>query len=199
MFKKILSLVGPLGVVATALVAWVAFRNLIWYPIVNVGGGAVVNVDTLVTGIREASTLKPYKVIASGFGEAARTNDNGKVAKLTYQYNGLVEFSVDLKSMSVSTNDAGFVVELSNPVAENPIALPLRGALLWKTDIQFGMGEWEERFRKEFGMIEAAAISNDACKVENFQKARDQTERILRFVFSPVVSDPEKEVQFHWR
>ena len=189
---------GPFGCVVAALALVLVVSNLVFS---TDGGGMFEPVegsaDTIVTGIRKMSALKPYKVITAGFGTEMRTEGEA-TAVLDYQYKGMAEYFVDLSKMEVVADGKDSKVILPAPVLGEPVLLPLPTNRLWHVDAPWKMREWKDKFRLEKHKIMDRQMRQNIDTSENREKAKEQTERILRSMFLPTGID-ESKIKFEWR
>lgn len=184
---------GPLGSIVAVLVFVLVIHRLVM-PVVTNGSAVEVSADTIIMGIQRVAKLKPYKVITAGFDTEIRQDGKAK-AELYYQYKGMVEFVVDLSKMKVSIDDDTVKVCLMLPSISNPYMLPMPTNRLWHVKAS---GKMSEQFRQERGKIMSLRMSKDANTPENLEKAKEQTERILRSLFLPIGID-ESKIKFEWR
>jgi hypothetical protein len=190
--RKIVLWLGPLGCVTLCVVGFLILQKMI---VVFKKPPVAVSIDTMITSIKKMNLLKPYRVIAAGFSEERSADGN---AVLKYQYKGMAEYSVDLSTIECVESADSLELTLSMPRLEKPIMLNLPNPRLWKVDASIlRSGKWDEWFRQEEGRIIANRIRADVDTDENRQKAKQQTETTLRYMFSPLVTDVSK-VKFKW-
>ena len=196
--KKIILWLGLIGCV----MLWViGLRNMIG-GFQNMIGGfgprTIVSIDTLITGVKKMNLLKPYRVVTAGFANEYASDGNEK-AELVYQYKGMAEYSVDLSTVKCIKNNNDLELELCEPVLEKPIMLNLPNPMLWDVTNYpaFKKTKWEEWFKREEGRIVANRIRTDVDTEENREKAKEQTEVTLRYMFSPLIEDVSK-IKFKW-
>ena len=197
--KKICVWLGPLGIVVFGVVLALFLRDIkrsfshVLRPTLE------QSIDTMIVGLKETKCLKPYKVITGGFAEECRTEDGKGKATLTYQYKGMAEYSVDLSSLKCVQNEGVIEMILRTPVLEMPIMLKLPVPRLFEVQASpfFRKGYWEEKFRRAEGELVAKRIRSDVDTPENLNKAKDQTEKILRYMLASVLQDG-MELRFVW-
>jgi hypothetical protein len=184
---------GPLGCIVAVLAIIFVIPRFVMRAVFE-RSSVGVSVETTIKGMQKVSKLKPYKVITAGFATEIR-QDGNETAKLDYQYKGMVEFVVDLSKMKISIDGDTVKVSLNRPTLSNPFMLPMPTNSLWLVEASRKMGE---RFLKEWGQIMSRRIRQDADTLENREKAKAQTERILRSMFLPTGID-ESKIKFEWR
>lgn len=200
--KMIIHWLGPLGSV-TLCVLIILLMHLAIKNIGNMLGGVFdpklsYSIDTSIVGIKEVNLLKPYRVITAGFSEAKYAIGD-KEAVLKYQYKGMAEYSVDLSTLKCVKNDGNLELELCEPVLEKPIMINIPDPRMWDVTAPFGKsGVCNEWFRNEEGKIIDKQIRADVDTEENCQKAKQQTEDILRYLLLPHIQDASR-IQFRWR
>ena len=197
--KKICVWLGPLGIVVFGVVLVLFLRDIkrsfshVLRPTLG------QSIDTMIVGLKETKCLKPYKVITGGFAKECRTEDGKGKATLIYQYKGMAEYSVDLSSLKCVQNDGVIEMILRTPVLEMPIMLKLPVPRLFEVQASpfFRKRYWEEEFRRAEGELVAKRIRSDVDTPENLNKAKDQTEKILRYMLASVLQDGI-ELRFVW-
>lgn len=197
--KKICVWLGPLGIVVFGVVLVLFLRDIkrsfshVLRPTLE------QSIDTMIVGLKETKCLKPYKVITGGFAKECRTEDGKVEATLTYQYKGMAEYSVDLSSLKCVQKDGVIEMILRTPVLEMPIMLKLPVPRLFEVQASslLRKGDWEEEFRRAEGELVAERIRSDVDTPENLNKAKDQTEKVLRYMLTSVLQDG-MELRFIW-
>ena len=184
---------GRFGCIVVVLAIVLVVHRFVM-PAVSNWSTVTVSADTIVTGVRKMSKLKPYKVITAGFANEVR-KDGKENAELYYQYKGMVEFEVDLSEMKVNIDGDAMEVRLNRPSIGKPFMLSMPTNSLWHAN---GSAKMKEQFLKDRGKIIAQRMCQDADTPENLKKAKDQTELILRAMFIPTGIDPSK-IKFEWR
>lgn len=184
---------GTLGCIVAVLALVLVIHRFVMATVSN-GRAVEVSVDTIIMGVREMAKLKPYKVITAGFA-TEECPDGKAIAKLYYQYKGMVEFVVDLSKMKVNSDDEVVKVYLDPPSISKPFMLPMPTNRLWRVE---GSRDMIKQFRYNRGQIMSQRIRQDANTPENLEKAKEQTERILRSMFLPTGID-ESKIKFEWR
>ncbi len=200
-FRRVVRIIGPLGCVAVCVVMLLMVRDAM--RSIDIGSKQMSSIDTVVTGLREVSVLKPYRVIVSGFSKTNIVNEAGKSASLEFQYKGFVEYEIDLSKIMVSKNDNGLLdISIDEPKMGTPYSLDVNGERLWKVKTDWGMGEWNAKFRNLFNGtdgIESRVLTEKAHSTYHLARAKSQAEKVLRYMFAPAVKDPERQIVFSWR
>ena len=204
-FRRVVRIIGPLGCVAVCVVTLLMVRNAIRSLKSGnlLGVRQISSIDTVVTGLREVSILKPYRVIVSGFSRTNIVDEAGKRASLEFQYKGFAEYEIDLSKIMVSQDDNGLlVISIDEPKMGKPNRLNVNGERLWKVKTDWGMGEWKAKFRNLFtgpDGIETRILTEKAHSPKHLARAKSQAEKVLRYMFAPAVNDPERDIVFSWR
>ena len=200
---------GPLTVCAILLWGFLAVREAWrgWFADAEKIGGAGT---FLVDEIKAVSKLKVLRVFDAGLDTYPAVDEKGSREKgyVDYQYSGVIDLYVDLTKSVIRTNGVnGFIVELAgieySPVREISLNRGLNIDVDEKISVEeyrkfYGNPNRQTELLNSLPKFQAASVIKTSQSNEYVDRAKNQAERMLRYLFKPLVEDPEKDVVVRW-
>lgn len=207
---RLLSSLGPLGICAILLCGFLAAREAwrTWFDDAEkISGSGIFLVDE----IKAVSKLKVLRVVDAGLDTYPAIDDEEarKKGYVDYQYSGVIDLYVDLTKAVIQTNEVnGYTVELAgieySPVRE----ISLNRGLNIGEDEKIKVEEYR-KFYGDYGRqtelhdslskFQAASVAKTSRSKEYVDRAKNQAERMIRYLFEPLVKNPEKDVVVRWK
>ena len=172
------------------------------------------SVVTVIDSIRNVAKLSVMRVIDADLRtEIARDDKGNERARVEFQYAGQSDLYVDLSKASFKSAVPGrYDVILPGLSIADPLEIPLKtdeekfqlgSGICWREEFRqsshkFRSKDYEESLLRKLPKLKAAAI-RETCKAQDIlDKAKARAEYYLRFMLTPLVKDPERDIDFHW-
>ncbi len=201
---------GPLTICAILLWGFLAVREAWrgWFADGEKISGAGV---FLVDEIKAVSKLKVLRIVDAGLDTypAIDEKESREKGYVDYQYSGVIDLYVDLTKAVIQTNGVnGFFVELAgieySPVREISLNRGLDIDDKEKISVEeyrkfYGDSNRQTELLNSLPQFQAASVAKTSHSKEYVDRAKNQAERMLRYLFEPLVKDPEKDVVVRWK
>lgn len=207
---RMLTALGPIALCAILLWGFLAVRET-WRGLFGRGEEISGCGTFLVDEIKAVSKLKVLRVVDAGLDTYPRLDEKESRARgyVDYQYSGVTDLYVDLSKAVISTNgDNGYVVELAG-IEHSPIReISVNRGLNIDPKEKISLVEYR-KFYGETGrqtellnslpQFQAASVARTAQSIEYVVRAKNQAERMLRHMLTPLVDDPAKDIVVRWK
>ena len=204
----VLKNLGP--VVCLALLVWCALGVRGCYHALFPKDRYVGNMTSVIEKIRSVNKLKVLRVVDAGL-DTYPALGNGEARKegyVDYQYSGVVDLYVDMSKMTVEIAPSNTLVISLVDVEKTPVRevaltrnLPIDPSdkLSVEPYRKFtGSKSAQDSLYNQFSKIQAESVKKSAGSEPNITRAKKQAEKLLRYMFLPVVENADRDILFKW-
>lgn len=160
--------------------------------------------STVVSGIKRCGKIKVLRCVVGDFLDIPYHPKDREKATYKYQWEGSGEFCVDLEQITHKElrRENGelemLILEVPKPTLENIISMdiPERCQIGW---CKIGHSQELRQLKEHVLTFVDSAMRKKLNTENNIQKAKNQTEDLLRILYSPFVSNPKTQLSIRWK
>lgn len=210
LFLRMVKALGPLAIIAMLLCGLLTVREAWrgWLKPKEKWSGAVIS---MVDEIKSVSKLKVLRVIDAGLDTfpAITEGERRKEGYVDYQYSGVTDLYVDLSKADIK--DLGgkrYVVVLAgiecSPIREISLSRnldidPKEKLVLEEYRKFYGKKDVQTKLLDSLPKLQSASVAKTALSADYVGRAKDQAERMVRYLFMPLVENSDQDVEVKWR
>lgn len=207
---RMVKALGPLAIIAVLLCGLLAVREA-WRGWLKPKEKWSGNVISMVDEIKAVSKLKVLRVIDAGLDTfpAITEGERRKEGYVDYQYSGVTDLYVDLSKADIRDLGANHYVVVLAGIEHSPVREislnrnlnidPEEKLVLEEYRKFYGNKEIQTKLLDSLPKLQSDSVAKTALSADSVDRAKDQAERMVRYLFMPLVENPDRDVEVRWR